>query len=414
MSEFTITSTMKQPLDSSGSKTPAAGSRSPRLLHVTTSFITVRAFLRPFGEHFRALGWQVDAAASGITGSPECRDSFDQTWDLPWTRNPLSPANLLSAPRIIRRLVRDHKYDIVHYHTPVASFVTSLALRSQRKRHRPATIYTAHGFLFHEFRPRWQNLILRTLEKRICRWSSRLVVINHEDVRAAEVNSFIGQDHVHYMPGIGVDTRQYDPQNVAQEDITRVRKELGLAESDRLFLMIAEFNRGKRHNEMVEAFARAARPGVHLAFAGVGPYLERTKDLVGKFNLADRVHFLGFRRDVPSLIRASVATILPSEREGLSRAVMESMCLEVPVIATRIRGMEDLFGKDAGLLFPVGDVAALADRLAWALDHPSELQQMGKRARQRIAAYGTNHVLRMHEELYETVLQEQQKCCIPG
>src|SRR5438105_5018604 len=48
--------------------------------------------------------------------------------------------------------------------------------------------------------------------------------------------------------------------------------------------------------------------------------------------VADRVHFLGIRRDIPNLMRASVATLLPSEREGLPRSIMESLALAVPVI----------------------------------------------------------------------------------
>jgi glycosyltransferase involved in cell wall biosynthesis len=123
-----------------------------------------------------------------------------------------------------------------------------------------------------------------------------------------------------------------------------------------------------------------------------------------KLGLAERVHFVGFRRDVPALVRASIATVLPSEREGLPRSVMESMCLGVPVIGTRIRGLGDLLSDGCGVLYEVGDVEQLAERLQWVIDHPAEAKGLAARARQRIAEYDVARVIEMHERLYARAL----------
>jgi glycosyltransferase involved in cell wall biosynthesis len=124
-----------------------------------------------------------------------------------------------------------------------------------------------------------------------------------------------------------------------------------------------------------------------------------------KLGLQDRVHFLGFRRDIPALIRASAATVLPSEREGLPRSAMESMSLEVPVIGSQIRGLGDLLGDRCGLLHDVGDVEQLAAHLQTIVDQPAEANALAERAKRRIAHYDLTRVIELHERLYGRVLE---------
>src|SRR6185369_15509616 len=108
----------------------------------------------PLARHFRSQGWRVDGLASGLSTHPGgCQPgnedlgrrwagSFDRLWDVSWSRNPLNPRNLLSVPGQVRELVVQQGYDLVHVHTPVASFVTRLALRHLRRRGMPRVIYT--------------------------------------------------------------------------------------------------------------------------------------------------------------------------------------------------------------------------------------------------------------------------------
>jgi len=132
--------------------------------------------------------------------------------------------------------------------------------------------------------------------------------------------------------------------------------------------------------------------------------LDQMKQLATSLGIVDRVRFLGFRKDVPALVQSSVATLLPSEQEGLPRTVMESMCQGVPVIASCIRGVTDLLRDGRGLMVPVGDIPALTNAMAWVLDHPDEAQAMGERGRSVMAAYDLSHILELHEDLYDEAL----------
>jgi glycosyltransferase involved in cell wall biosynthesis len=376
----------------------------PKLLVVTTVPDTLRAFLLPFADHFRAQGFRVDAMAEGVSANPQCVAAYDRVWEVRWSRNPLDPRNLCAAPGQVRDVAAREGYDLVHVHTPVAAFVTRYALRGARRRGGLRVIYTAHGFHFYSGGPRLKGAALRGLEKLAGRWTDYLVVINREDERAARHYRLVPPERVRYMPGIGVDTQRYGPEAVAEADVARVRRELGLSPGEALFLVVAELNPNKRHADVLRAFARLGRPGVFLALAGPGPEEAPLRRLAHDLGVGDRVRFLGFRHDVPALVRASLALVLGSEREGLPRSILESLALAVPVIGSRIRGVTDLLDGGCGLLVPLGDVAGFARAMAWMLDHPEEAREMGRRGRERVAAYDLRHILKLHEALYDEAL----------
>ena len=384
-------------------QSPHGGNRMPRVLMAATLGISVRGGLLPLARHFRSKGWQVDAMARGIGEYEECRTNFDRVWDASWSRNPLHPRNLMVAAGEVRSAVAERQYDLVHVHTPVASFVVRYALRNL-VRNRPKVIYTAHGFHFHPSGAAVSNWLYRTLEKTAGAWTDYLVVINRTDEEACRRHRIVSPERVQYMPGIGIDTRRLSKESVSAAQVEEVRRDIGLAPAAKLFLMVAEFNPGKRHVDALRAFALLDRTDYHLAFAGTGKLLTEMQRLAARLGVDSRVHFLGFRRDVPTLMRASTAVLLPSNREGLPLSIMEAMSLEVPVIATRIRGSSDLLEGDCGCLVPLADPPALASAMQRMADDPTGAQRIGSAARRRVGDFDIENVKMFHERLYARAL----------
>jgi glycosyltransferase involved in cell wall biosynthesis len=364
----------------------------------------IEGFLLPFGAHFRRKGWTVDALANGVSRSADCAATFDRVWEIEWSRNPFAAQNIWCSLSRVREVASRGRYDIVHVHTPVASLLTRLALRSFRANGDVRVIYTAHGFHFMEGGRLLRNTVFRAVEQTAARWTDYLVVINRADEQAARRFGVLGASRIVYMPGIGLDTQgKYHQSCVSDADIDRIRRELSLGRAESLVLMIAEFNPGKRHADALRALAGVPEP-VHLAFAGEGPLRCEMERLAVALGLQDRVHFLGLREDIPALIRASAATLLPSAREGLPRSVMESMSLGVPVIATDIRGSRDLLEGGAGILVPVADIDAISQAIRRVCERRQECARMVQTARERAPRYDIGHILRLHEELYDCAL----------
>jgi glycosyltransferase involved in cell wall biosynthesis len=375
-----------------------------RLLMVTTVPSTLRSFLLPFAAHFRSQGWQVDAMSCGVSDSPECLKGFDRVWDVQWSRNPLDPRNLLSAPGVIREIVTREKYNIIHVHTPVAAFVTRYALKDLRKELGIKIIYTAHGFHFYEGGNQLKNAAFIKLEKSAGKWTDYLVTINYEDKKAALQHQLVAPSHTHYMPGIGVDLQYYNRQEVSDSAVASVRQELGIGDNTPLLLSVAEFTARKRHLDLITAFAKLGRQDVHLALAGSGPLMEKMQQLVIELGVAKQVHFLGNRSDIPVLMKAASANILASAQEGLPRTVLESLALQTPTIGTKIRGTQDLLEGGCGILVDLGDVDGLTAAMSQILDRPATAVNMAKLGSERISTYDLKAVIQLHEQLYQEAL----------
>ena len=378
-----------------------------KALFITTVSGTLRAFLLPFAEHFRSQGWVVDGMAQGIEDCSFCRNRFDRVWEVNWSRNPLDFNNFINTPRKIREIVLKEQYDIIHVHTPVAAFITRLALRKTRKKGQSKIIYTAHGFHFYKGAPAYKNAVFIFLEKIVGRWTDYLVVINREDEAAADKYKLVATDNLVYMPGIGVNSSFYDPDKVSDNDIKKLGNELRLKPEDKFFLMVGEFIPRKRHRDLLEAFSFINNPHIHLVFAGTGSLMEPMKDLADKQGIGANVHFLGYRNDIPVLMRASLATVLPSEQEGLPRCAMESLSLGVPVIATNIRGTSELLAEGAGIAYEVGDIEGLTNAMQYIINNPATAKEMGKVGRtQVLEKYELGKIIQMHEQLYSRALQK--------
>lgn len=376
---------------------------SPRLLIVTTIAATARAFLLPTAQYFRREGWQVDLAAKGAPECGDCAGAFDTVFDIEWARSPLDPANA-GAARAIRRIAANGRYDLIHVHTPVAAFVSRFALRGLRRSEKFKVIYTAHGLHFHSLGGKLSNMVFRTLERVAGKWTDYVVVMNREDFASAKACRLVPPARVRFMPGIGVDVEQYGPSSAVQAEAAAIRRSLGLNANDFLFLMAAEFIPRKRHEDALRAFTSLGLADVHLAFAGNGPLEKQSREFAAQSSASGRIHFLGVRNDIPALLAAAQALVLPSLQEGLPRCILEAMCAGLPAIGSAIRGTSDLLGEGAGILFPAGNVEALVEAMLWMAQHRSEAAAMGKRGREQAKRYDSAEILSLHEQLYREAL----------
>ncbi len=161
-----------------------------------------------------------------------------------------------------------------------------------------------------------------------------------------------------------------------------VRAELGLEAGDVVALYLGQLEPRKRPLEAVAAAERAAATGAPLVLlvAGEGPLAEEVRSHAGP-----EVHALGFRRDPERLLAAADILVMPSEREGLSLAVLEAMAAGLAPVVSDGPGNPEAVGE-AGVVVPVGDVSALASALERLAGDPEERTRLGAAARARAEA----------------------------
>ncbi len=370
------------------------------VLFLATVYTHLAAFHVPFMKMLQRWGYEVHAAASSAEGHKErVEEAGVICWEIPFARSPYSPANL-DAYRCLKALLREHRFDLIHVHTPVAAF---LGRYLAKKTGQGPVLYTAHGFHFYKGAP-WKNwLIYYTAERLAAVWTDGLIVMNGEDYENARRMGFEPDKNLFYVHGVGVDLRSFEAPPAAYG----IRRELGIEASDVVVSCVAEMNPRKNHDFLLEAWKGVAAgcSRCHLLLVGTGKLKSYLEEKVKREQIP-RVHFLGFRRNVPEILRESNIITLTSKHEGLPRCVMEAMAAGKPVVATDVRGSRDLVEDGrTGFLVRLGDAAGLAAALERLARDPELRTSMGAAAREKIREYSLERVLGEMSGIYGRYLK---------
>jgi glycosyltransferase involved in cell wall biosynthesis len=176
--------------------------------------------------------------------------------------------------------------------------------------------------------------------------------------------------------------------------------------------MVARMNdRGKQHEMFLRAAARLAPqiPSLSFVLAGDGPLRPPMEQLARELGLAQRVLFLGERRDIPAVLAALDVSVLTSNSESLSNVILESMAAGVPVVAADVGGNPELVQNGrTGLLFPAKSEEGLAEALRTLISQPELRRRMGVESLARVRAEFTVTAIRdRYQSLYHQILTEK-------
>jgi glycosyltransferase involved in cell wall biosynthesis len=190
-----------------------------------------------------------------------------------------------------------------------------------------------------------------------------------------------------------------------------VRRDLGLPAEAPVIGLVGRLDHwGKGHQELFTALAQihASHP-VHALIVGGGRREDEVRQLAVSLGLAESVHFLGPRRDVPDLLNAMDIFVLPSYSEGVSLALLEAMAAGLPVIATAVGGTPEVVTDGVtGLLIPPRDPAALAGALERLLNDPAWAKQLGAKARVHVRQhFSLDRPGREINGIYEELVQQK-------
>jgi glycosyltransferase involved in cell wall biosynthesis len=169
-----------------------------------------------------------------------------------------------------------------------------------------------------------------------------------------------------------------------------LRRELGLTGNGPIIAVISRLNRLKGIEYFLKAAVRVAALRNDARFLVVGDgvdpaYRHELESFAHRLRLQGRILFTGFRLDVPSILRESTVSVLPSLSEGLSNVLLESMAAGIPVVATRVGGNPEVVQEGVtGLLVPPCDDAALAGAIIRILQDPELARRFGAAGRQYV------------------------------
>jgi glycosyltransferase involved in cell wall biosynthesis len=251
-----------------------------------------------------------------------------------------------------------------------------------------------------------KNRLHRLAYRLARRWASGYVAVSAEVKQAMLRTLGLSENDVTVICN-GVDVDRY----ARGVDREQVRCGLGLSAQDSLAITVATLKAQKGHRYLIEAAAKVVRqhPDTHFLLVGDGELRAELEAHTRALGLADRIHFLGSRRDVSELLAASDVFILPSLWEGLSMALLEAMAAAKPIVATAVSGTEQtMVHGQTGLLVPPSDAPALAQAIHALLSDPERARSLGQAARRRAEThFSTQQQAAEYVALYRRLLLER-------
>ncbi len=314
--------------------------------------------------------------------------------NIPFERQPLRPQNL-TAYKMLKNLIDSEKFDLIHCHTPVGGIITRLAAASSRKKNGTKVIYTAHGFHFFKGAPLINWLIYFTAEKFCSYFTDTIITINKEDFANAE--NKLNAKKVCYVPGVGVDTDFFAGTSGKRDELL---SEIFANKDSIILLGVGELSDRKNHSVSIKALSQIKNENIHLVIAGTGEKREEFLALAKELGVDGRVHLLGFRTDIASLLKSADIFLFPSIQEGLPVALMEAMSCSLPVICSEIRGNIDLIDDTCGILCPATDADAFSVAIEKLVADSSLRKTMAEKALQESKKYDIKIIENYMKDIY--------------
>ena len=368
-----------------------------KVLLVATVQSHICQFHKPLVEVLHEIGVEVHVAARNNLAEKNGLklDFVEKVFDVPFRRSPFSPKNI-KAFKVLKKIINDGEYDVIHCNTPVGGILTRMAAKKVRKRG-TKVFYTAHGFHFYKGAPLKNWLLWYPIEKHFAKRCDKLITINEEDYNLAK-NKF--KTEVVRMHGVGVDENRFH--TVSEEERLKLREVEGLTDKDFVILCVGELNDNKNQKMLISAAAllKDKMPNLKVLLAGNGEKGRELKAQVEKSGLNSIVKFLGYRKDLENIIPFIDLGVSCSKREGLGLNLIEIMLCKKPVIATKNRGHNELV-KDGENGYLVGfDSNELSDKIYKLLSDNDLLNKMGEKGCVSSAKYIRQNVKRELVNIY--------------
>ena len=308
----------------------------------------------------------------------------------------LTVGGSLYNPMLIFKLIPVlKKFDIIHVHLfPALYWVGFANLLSGMKSN---VVYTEHSTK----NKRRGNPVFRRIDNFVYQYCYDKVIACADKALETYRQAYPGVKHVCAINN-GVDTAKYwEAKPYTKQEL------LGLTDDSFVVTMVARFMFMKRQDTIVEAISKL--PGkFHACFVGSEPTDEgllKVKKLAQDLHVADRVHFLYIRPDVPRILKTSDVVVMASDYEGLSLSSIEGMAAGKPFIATDVNGLREVV-EGAGDLFENKNSDQLVSILAKLESDKDYYDDMVARCRKRANEYYIKSMVYKYMNEYDKVINK--------
>lgn len=300
-------------------------------------------FHQPYFSELSNLGWEIHTVCQG----KHTIESVKKNFELKFYKQTNLVANLVTAYKLAK-IIAFERYDLVVSNSTLAGIICRIALKLSHSRDY-RYVHIAHGYLF-KIDGGIKTKICLFFEKLFLSDKDRVLVMNKDDLDI--IGRYRITDNYSYINGMGL-RRELFPDILVEKNPNKFR-----------FLCVAEFSKRKNQLLIIKAFSQLIHKNVNaeLVFAGDGVKMEKCKRLADELNLSEHITFCGRVQDMNRLYRNCDVLISASQSEGLPFNIMESLYCGTPVIASNVKGNNDLIRDGLnGRLFELSNIDSLVE-----------------------------------------------------
>ncbi|MEM6551567.1 MAG: glycosyltransferase family 4 protein [Planctomycetota bacterium] len=353
--------------------------------------------------------------------------------EVPTLVREVSPVKDWRCRRALTELMKSVQPDVIHTHSSKAGIVGRasgwkvrrdpeleaawdrarrngwrLLMRSNPRDWRPQVVHTVHGLPWNEEMSGWKRRLYVWLERYAAKRCDRLIAIS-----PAMVDAFVGQgiaprEKFVVIPS-GIDVETFFGQDLQDGQEGKLR--VGL---------VARLDPLKGHRDLIAVLPGLVErfPELEIVFVGDGFDAEGVRAAARDAGVEERIEWRGLvpLEAMPGVYRGLDVVVLPSYQEGQSRVLAEALLGGCGIVGYYVGGIPSVcVDGQTGKLVPVGDTDALAEAIAWMLEHPAERAAMVEWGRalvqERFSAEAMNAAIL---KLYDDIRQEQIEKLVGG
>ena len=298
----------------------------------------------------------------------------------------------------LRSFINNNQFDLINVHLfPTLYYLGLLSLLGTIK---PKIIYTRH----YTKSKRTHNIIYSALDRFIYKGYDKVIAIS-DSVKEEIINEGkASEDNIEVISN-GVDIDKFT--NSTPIEMNKLYSTY--KSNHKIITMVGRFSQTKDQETLIRAIDKLPK-NINLILVGEGALMDTHKELVKNLDIVNRVHFLGLRKDVDKILRASDIGVLSSKMEGMPVSALEIFASEIPFIGSNVSGIKDIFsGFDSGTsLFKYQDTNALAKLISDLLKDDS-MRYKNIKISQKIASnFSLEKMVESYLNLYASCIEIKQ------
>jgi glycosyltransferase involved in cell wall biosynthesis len=277
------------------------------------------------------------------------------------------------------KIFRENKFDIIHTHSSKPGFLGRIAGKIAKVE---CLVHTVQGFAFHEFSRKLSVFVFTLLERIVGKFSNKIIIVNDQDFQYASKKRIAPFSRLTKISN-GIDLNGYE----IKVDVVKKRRELNINAQHHIVGFVGRLWEQKAPHDFISAIPIVLEKISNVVFLiiGDGHLRSSLETLVQKLLIQDHIQFLGWRNDVPEILKILDVFVQTSLWEGLSLSILEAMAAGKPIIATNIKGNNELVVNGiTGYLVPPNNPEMVAYHIIRLLQDNKLAEDMGKLGRKRV------------------------------